>query len=248
MPSPSKPRRLDQLLASLGHGSRREVRELIDCGLVTLGGTVLHDEGRKITPDELDAVQVEGQPLEAVDGLLVMLHKPLGHVCSHTENEGPSIYKLLPERWLKRNPAVTSVGRLDKDTSGLILVTDRGELVQRWTSPKSVVEKVYEAEVDHPLQESLADIFASGTLLLRGEDRPCLPAKLEITGERTARVILTEGRYHQVRRMFASQGWHVEKLHRSQFGPCTLGDLEAGAWRHLPLPGLQAAKLTASDR
>lgn len=226
----SKARRLDQLLASLGHGSRREVRELIDSGLVTLGGTVLDDEGQKITPGEVPDIRVEGEALEHPDGLVAMLHKPVGYVCTHAEKEGPTIYKLLPERWLKRNPAVTSVGRLDKDTSGLLLVTDRGDLVQRWTSPKSVVEKVYEAVVDQPLEDSLISIFAAGDLMLRGEETPCLPARLEMLEERRARLTLTEGRYHQVRRMFASQGWHVETLHRTRFGPFALGDLAEGKW------------------
>lgn len=230
-----KLRRLDQLLASLGYGSRREVREIIDSGAVTMSGTVLDDEGLKIKPAEVPAICVDGEPLEAPDGLLVLLHKPVGYVCSHAENEGPTIYKLLPPRWLQRNPAVTSVGRLDKDTSGLILLTDRGDLVQRWTSPKSVVEKVYEAVVDRPLEEKLIPIFASGTLLLRSEEAPCLPARLEITGSHSARLTLTEGRYHQVRRMFASQGWQVDSLHRSRFGDYSLEDTPIGTWRKLSL-------------
>ncbi len=232
----SKPRRLDQLLSSLGHGSRREVRELIGTGVVTIHGKVVDDEGFKVAPDDVAAVRVEGEPLEAPEGLLVMLHKPVGYVCTHAEGEGETIYKLVPEQWAKRNPPVTSVGRLDKDTSGLLLLTDRGELVQRWTSPKSVVEKVYEAEVDRPLEQGLVDAFASGSLMLRSEESPCLPAKLEIVSERMARVTLTEGRYHQVRRMFASQGWHVEKLHRVRFGEYALGDLKEGEWRVLATP------------
>ncbi|QIF05502.1 pseudouridine synthase [Roseimicrobium sp. ORNL1] len=235
----NKPRRLDQLLSSLGHGSRREVRELIDAGLVTLRGEVLEDEGQKIAPQDVAEVRVEGESLEAPEGLLVMLHKPVGYVCTHAEGEGETIYKLVPERWTKRNPPVTSVGRLDKDTSGLLLITDRGELVQRWTSPKSIVEKVYEAEVDHDLEQRLVDVFASGTLMLRSEEAPCLPAKLEIVSERVARVTLTEGRYHQVRRMFASQGWHVEKLHRVRFGEYELGELKEGEWRVVGEPSKQ---------
>lgn len=221
-------RRLDQLLANLGHGSRREVREFIHAGIVTVAGEIETDFGAKV---EARDVLVEGEPLEAPEGLLAMFHKPQGYVCTHAEGEGPTIYKLLPERWSKRHPPVTSVGRLDKDTSGLLLITDRGELVQRWTSPKSAVEKVYEVEVDRPLEERLVNTFGSGKLLLRSETNPCLPAKLELVDALHAKLTLAEGRYHQVRRMFASQGWEVVSLHRSQFGEFTLGDLAVGEWR-----------------
>jgi 16S rRNA pseudouridine516 synthase len=132
---------------------------------------------------------------------------------------------------------VTSVGRLDKDTSGVLLITDRGELVQKWTSPKSTVEKVYEVEVDHPLEERLVDVFASGTLMLRSEDAPCRPAKLEKIDALHARLTLTEGRYHQVRRMFASQGWDVVTLHRSRFGEFDVEGLASGKWRLVDMLG-----------
>lgn len=221
-------RRLDQIIASLGHGSRREVRELIRAGLVTVRGQVETDPGAKTEPPE---VLVDGEPLEAPDGLLAVLHKPVGYVCTHADGEGPTIYELLPKQWSLRHPPVTSVGRLDKDTSGALLVTDQGALVQRWTSPKSVVEKVYEVEVDAPLDGRLVAVFASGELVLRSETTPCLPAKLEIVDALHARLTLTEGRYHQVRRMFASQGWNVVKLHRTRFADFTLEGLAPGAWR-----------------
>jgi 16S rRNA pseudouridine516 synthase len=123
---------------------------------------------------------------------------------------------------------VTSVGRLDKDTSGLILITDIGPLVQKYTSPKSDSEKVYEAELDGDLPEGLADLFASGSLVLRNETKPCKPAHLEVLAPRQARLTITEGRYHQVRRMFASQGLQVTALHRTQLGAYELGDLKEG--------------------
>jgi 16S rRNA pseudouridine516 synthase len=167
---------------------------------------------------------------------LVLLHKPVGYTCTHSGDEGPTIYELLPPRWLARNPAITSVGRLDKETSGLLLLTDVGKLVQRWTSPKSEVDKVYELTVDGPLSDSMRDVFASGTLLLRGEEKPCLPAQLMLTGQCTARITIQEGRYHQVRRMLASQGVTVTRLHRVQFGPYALSDLAEGTYQMLNLP------------
>lgn len=221
------------MLASLGYGSRREAMGLVDRGNVRVRGVVMTEPDFKALPGD---VLVRGEPLEAPDGLLAVLHKPVGYICTHASDEGPTIYELLPPRWLKRNPAVTSVGRLDKDTSGLLMITDQGALVQRWTSPKAVVEKSYEVEVDEPLEVKLVEVFASGALQLRGEDKPCLPAQLKIVGEKQAMVTLTEGRYHQVRRMFASQGWQVVKLHRSRFGAYELGNLKAGEHHLLSFP------------
>jgi 16S rRNA pseudouridine516 synthase len=227
-----KLRRLDQLLSSLGYASRREVDQMIDDGLVLVDGEEPRSSSDKVNPA---LVMVDGEPLESPDGLLAIFHKPLGCVCSHSDREGETIYDLLPERWPRRNPPVTSVGRLDRDTSGLLLMTDQGQLVQRYTSPKSSIEKVYRVTVDSDLDPELPDIFASGTLMLRSEETPCLPAKLDIVGAREGLLTLTEGRYHQVRRMFASQGWDVLTLHRERFGPYTLDGLAPGEWRLMDL-------------
>lgn len=207
---------------------------VVKAGRVKLDGVILTKADAKVDPH---AVSIDGEPLEAPDGLLAMLHKPVGYVCTHGDGEGPTIYELLPDQWLRRNPAVTSVGRLDKDTSGLLLVTDIGSLVHRFTSPKAEVEKVYVAELDRDLDPQLVEVFARGDLMLRSEDKPCLPAKLEILSARTARLTITEGRYHQVRRMFASQGWHVEKLHRERFGDYELDDLAEGEWQMIDVEG-----------
>jgi 16S rRNA pseudouridine516 synthase len=220
-------RRLDQLLSSLGYCSRREAEKVVKDGRVCIAGVPATRADQRANPRE---VTLDGKPLEAPEGLLALLHKPTGYVCTHADGEGPTIYELLPAQWLSRNPPVTSVGRLDKETSGVLLITDIGPLVQRYTSPRAEVEKVYEVTVDRDLDPRLLETFASGTVMLRGENKPCLPAKLEITGTRTASLTISEGRYHQVRRMFASQGWHVEALHRSRFGEHQLGDLAAGEW------------------
>lgn len=224
-------RRLDQLLSSLGYGSRREVTTFVKAGRARVGGMVVKRAEEKVDADD---VTLDGEPLEAPNGLLAILHKPAGCVCTHGEGEGPTIYELLPPRWMNRNPPVTSVGRLDKETSGLLLITDIGPLVHGHTSPRARIEKVYEVEVDRDLDPALVEVFASGRVMLRGEDEPCLPAKLEMIGPRTARLTITEGRYHQVRRMFASQGWHVERLHRTRSGKYELGDLKPGMWRLVP--------------
>lgn len=226
------PRRLDQLLANLGYCSRREARDWIDAGRVKVRGEVADDPGQKADPAD---VRVDNEPLDSPNGLLLLVHKPLGLVCSHEEREGPNVYTLLPARWRRRNPQVTSIGRLDKDTSGLLLLTDQTALVHKLTSPKHKVPKLYRATVNGVLTPELIPLFASGTLLLTGEKEPCLPAELRILNPTTAEVVLTEGRYHQVRRMFASQGCEVVTLHRSHFGDLALGDLAPGQWRELPL-------------
>ena len=193
-------------------------------------------QSRRRAPAEKAATRVDGEPVEFPAGLLVMLHKPAGYVCTHDDREGPAIYDLLPPRWRQRNPAVTSVGRLDKDTTGVLLVTDLGELVQRWTSPKHKLPKVYDLTVNGDIPAALVEVFASGTLMLEGEEKACLPARLEIVSARQAKLELTEGRYHQVKRMFASARLEVTRLHRSRFGDIELQDLPEGQWRLLPLP------------
>lgn len=224
-------RRLDQLLANLGYCSRREARLWIEAGRVTINGKVADDFSTKASTSD---VRVDGEPLDHPESLLLLLHKPTGLVCSHEEREGPNVYSLLPERWRRRNPQVTSIGRLDKDTSGLLLLTDISPLVHRLTSPKHKVPKVYRATLDRDLSPDLVALFASGTLLLEGEKEACAPAELKLASAREAEITLTEGKYHQVRRMFAATGATVLTLHRTRFGNLDLGDLAPGQWRELP--------------
>lgn len=225
-------RRLDQLLSNLGYCSRREARAWVDDERVLVQGTPATDFSQKVRDAE---VLIDDEPPDHPDGLLLLLHKPLGLVCSHELREGPNVYSLLPPRWQRRNPIVTSVGRLDKDTSGLILLTDQSPLVHRLTSPKHKVPKIYRATLNQDLPAGLAELFAAGTLVLPDETEPCAPAALNVLGPREAELTLTEGKYHQVRRMFASQGCEVLTLHRSRFGDLDLGDLAPGTWRELPL-------------
>ncbi len=225
-------RRLDQLLASLGYCSRREARDWIDYGHVTVRGELAEDASQKVLAAE---VRVDDEPLDHSDGLLLLLNKPLGLVCSHDGREGPSIYTLLPDRWRRRNPGITSIGRLDKETSGLLLLTDQSPLVHRLTSPKHKVPKIYRATLDRDASPDWIPLFASGALLLDGDEEPCAPAEMKLLSPREAELTLIEGRYHQVRRMFAACGATVLTLHRARFGSLELGDLEPGKWRELPL-------------
>lgn len=227
--------RLDRLLANLGYGSRREVTDLVGRRQVVLDGAVLKDSGARIavTADLPARMTVSGQPIDPPAPLTILMHKPLGVVCSHRE-AGRSVYELLPHRWRAREPALSSIGRLDKETSGLLLITDDGPFLHRVISPKSHVAKRYLATLERPLRGDEAAVFAAGTLVLESESEPLASALLEPLGEREALLTITEGRYHQVRRMFAAVGNHVTGLHRDRIGGLALpADMAPGAWRPL---------------
>jgi 16S rRNA pseudouridine516 synthase len=236
--------RVDRLLSRYGYCSRREAPSWLRAGRVTLDGMPLRDPAEHVLPS---AVHIDAAPIEAPDGLLAMLHKPAGFVCSRDSSDGPTVFDLLPARWSQRHPPVTSVGRLDRETTGLLLITDAGEWVQRWTSPRRHVEKTYDVTVDGELFPDLEKIFASGTLLLDGEATPCLPARLECLSNHTARVHLVEGRFRQVRRMFAAAGLRVIRLHRPRFGGFELGDLPEGCWRWLAFPKAESSPSHCGD-
>lgn len=238
--------RLDRLLANLGYGSRREMQALAKNGRITLDGAPVRDADQKvaITRDLPDHLQIDGKPIDPPPGIALMLHKPLGVTCSHKE-EGPLVYDLLPRRWRERDPAISTVGRLDKDTSGLLLATDDGALLHRIISPKNHVPKRYLATLARPLNGTEAAAFASGELMLEGEDRPLAPAALEPLSETSAHLTVTEGRYHQVRRMFAAVGNHVEALHRDRIGALDLPEDLAPGGRRLMTPADIAAVFAA---
>jgi 16S rRNA pseudouridine516 synthase len=225
--------RLDRLLANLGYGSRREVGHMVAGGLVVLDGKRLRDPGERLAvgPDLPEHLRVGAAPVDPPPPLTLILHKPLGVVCSHRE-PGRSVYELLPDRWRRRDPVLSTIGRLDAETSGLLLITDDGDLLHRVISPRNHVAKRYLATLDRPLRGDEGELFAAGTLVLEGESDPLAPARLEPLSETTAWLTITEGRYHQVRRMFAAIGNHVGALHRDRIGALALPeDLAPGAWR-----------------
>jgi 16S rRNA pseudouridine516 synthase len=227
--------RLDRLLANLGYGSRREVTALVARGQVVLDGAAIKDAGARIAvvADLPARMTVAGQPIDPPAPLTLMMHKPLDVVCSHRE-AGRSVYELLPSRWRARIPALSTIGRLDKDTSGLLLITDDGPFLHRVISPRSHVPKRYVATLDRPLRGDEAQVFAAGDLMLDGEKAPLAAAELEPLGPNEARLTITEGRYHQVRRMFAAVGNHVTALRRDRIGGLGLPEnLAAGEWRLL---------------
>lgn len=232
--NPSVPTaRLDRLLANMGYGSRREVQGLIETGRVLLDGEAELDPGQRVyvTADLATRMTVAGAPLDPPPGMVLMLNKPVGVTCSHKET-GPLVYSLLPERWRRRDPLLSTVGRLDKETSGLLLMTDDGALLHRIISPKSHVPKRYRVRLERPLSGGEAALFASGELMLEGEEKPLLPARLEVLSPTEALITIDEGRYHQVRRMFAAAGNYVAALHRDRVGGLDLpAELALGGWR-----------------
>ena len=227
--------RVDKLLGSMGYGSRTEMARLGKAGGIVLDGVDLTDVSKRIpvTPDLPARMEIDGHPLAPVPGLVMMLHKPLGMTCSRKE-DGALVYDVLPPRWRRRDPAISTIGRLDKQTTGLLLLTDDGDLLHRVISPKRHVAKVYRATLARPLVGTEGEVFAAGGLVLEGEDKPLSPAVLEVLSPTEARLTVTEGRYHMVRRMFAAVGNHVEGLHRERVGALALpDDLAPGAWRLL---------------
>lgn len=237
--------KLVRRLGNLGYGTRKGVTRLLQ------RGRVVDAEGRRLGPKDDDPggeLRVDGEPMDPRPGVVVLLSKPRGLVCSRDEPGQPTVYDALPPRFLARSPALSPVGRLDKDTTGVLLLTDDGPLLHRLTHPRHHVPRHYTARLARPLDDDAVARLAGGTLILRGEDKPVLPATVERVDAQTVRLILHEGRYHQVRRMLAAVGNHVEALHRDQLGPITLAGLAPGHWRALgpgELAALRAATATA---
>ena len=228
--TPATPLRLPlaQVLFSQGFGTRRHVAALIAAGQVQIGGLTV-DDPRAVVPTDGLVFVVAGQPWSYRARALVLLHKPLGYECSTKPRHHPSVLALLPAPLRARG--VQPVGRLDADTTGLLLLTDDGTLIHRLTSPKHHVAKVYEVTCKHDLAPDTVARLLAG-VALDDDPHPVRASACEAISERQLRLTLTEGRYHQVKRMVAAAGNRVQALHRSAFGAWTLpADLAPGAWR-----------------
>lgn len=221
-------KRVDAYLSSLGYCSRRETRLFIRINEVLVNNKRVYDPSIKANHAD---ILVNKEPLDS-EKLLILLHKPKGYICSHND-AGQLIYSLLPERYTRRNPKISTIGRLDMDTTGAILLTDDGELNHVLSSPKKDVTKVYEAVLAEPLKGDEAEFFASGTVMLNGETKPLKAAKLEVLEAQKARLEIVEGKYHQVKRMFASTGNRVLELHRVSFDKYNIDDLKQGEFKLL---------------
>lgn len=221
--------RLDKLLASTGKWSRREVKALVRQGLVRVDGRLAASAEDKLDPAAA-IITVAGETISLCRFTYVMLHKPASVLTATEDRKQPTVLDLLPPEL--RRIGLAPVGRLDKDTEGLLLLTNDGELAHRLLSPKYHVEKRYFARVDGELSAADAEAFARGMTL--GDGLECLPAGLEVLPDRVCIVTLREGKFHQVKRMLAARGAPVLYLKRLSMGPLTLDDsLAAGAYRLL---------------
>ena len=221
--------RLDKLLAATGRWSRRKAKELIREGRVTVDGRPPRSPEEKLDPAAA-RVTVDGEALQYEKYTYVMLHKPAGLLSATEDSRAATVLDLLPPELGKRG--LFPVGRLDKDTEGLLLLTNHGELAHRLLSPRHHVDKVYFAQVQGELEQADVERFAGGIVLQDG--LVCLPARLEILAPDQALVTVQEGKFHQVKRMLASCGKPVLRLKRLSMGPLTLDEtLEAGQWRFL---------------
>ena len=229
--------RLDKFLCGSGAGTRSQVKTILKAGRVTVDGAVEKDGSRKIDPDT-QAVTLDGSILGGKRRLVVMLNKPAGYVTATEDARQKTVMELLPKQWAHLN--LKPVGRLDKDTEGLLLFTNDGELLHRLISPKQAVPKVYYAR--HAGQAGAADVTAFAEGLTLGDGTVCLPAVLQPLGPGESLITVCEGKYHQVRRMMASRNMTVTYLERRQEGLLTLGDLPRGQARELlpeELPALE---------
>ncbi|WP_306143360.1 pseudouridine synthase [Roseibium sp. MMSF_3412] len=221
--------RLVKLLANLGYGSRKEMQLAIRNGWVT------DTAGNRLKADSKaahDDILFDDEPLDPAQGVVILMNKPVGYTCS-AKDQGRLVYDLLPDRFRVRKPALSTIGRLDKETSGLLLFTDDGTFLHKVISPKSEVPKVYDVTLDRPMNGTEADLFASGEMMLESEEKPLKPAELDVIDETNGRLTLHEGRYHQVRRMFAATGNHVTALRRSRVGSLGLDGVDEGNWKVL---------------
>ena len=221
--------RLERYLAQSGERTRSEAARLLRSGAVRVNGEPVRDGGFHLKPD--DRVELMGQAVEEKRYQYLMLHKPAGLLTAARDSRAPTVMQLLPESCARRK--VLPVGRLDKDTEGLLLLTNDGGLAHRLLSPAHHVNKVYYVEVDGQLDQEDRAVFRRGLVLRDGT--VCLPAELTVLDPPSQGLItLEEGKYHQVKRMLAARGKPVTYLKRLSMGPITLDpDLPLGAWRPL---------------
>ena len=220
---------LERLLASMGYGSRKESRALVRMGLVELDGNVLEDPFMEFA-ERPESITVNGEEVPTVDKLYVMMHKPLDVECSHNARDHQSVFSLLPDRFTAMG--IQTVGRLDADSEGLLLLSNQGDFIHKVESPKKGLLKRYRVTLARVFTEAQKQELLKG-VMLKGERREVLAREIEVEGDSVI-VAIGEGLYHQVRRMFAAVGNHVETLERISIGPVQLdASLGRGGWRFL---------------
>lgn len=226
--------RLDKFIASHSEATRSLAKMAVKSGRVTVNGVVEYDQGRTVKAD--DVVLVNGEHICAEGEVYIALYKPAGVLCATEDEDDETVLDMVDGFTYKE---LHLAGRLDKDTTGLVLLTSDGKWSHRVTSPKFACKKVYHLHTADPIGEDVVERFARG-IMLREEAKPTRPANLEILGECEARLTLTEGKYHQVKRMFGAVGNKVIELHRESVGCITLRDLEPGEFYELSAEEVQS--------
>ena len=221
-------KRIDAHLSSLGYCTRSEAKKFLRMYELCVNEKRVFDTSIKAYHDD---ITINNEPIDP-ETITILLNKPAGFICSHND-AGSLIYALIPNRWNRRNPKISTIGRLDVDTTGAIILTDDGALNHKLSSPKSDVLKIYEATLAVPLKGDEAQIFASGELMLNAEKKPLLPASLEVISPTHVRLEICEGKYHQVKRMFAAVGNRVLTLHRVKFDSFDVEDLKEGTYKFI---------------
>ncbi len=222
--------RIDKYLSSALNISRQDAKALIKRGIITADGAVVLRADEKI--DEGSLVKKGEERVEYKKYIYIVMNKPSGILSASSDKRVRTVVDILPEEF-KRN-GLSPVGRLDKDTTGLLIITDDGDFTHRVISPKSGIEKTYLSELDGEVTEEMVEAFGKGITLASGEE--CRPARLKIVGERSAEITISEGKYHQIKRMFGVVGLGVNRLHRLKIGRLTLPeDLNFGDSRELKL-------------
>lgn len=226
--------RLDRLLSNLGYGGRKEMAMAIKNEWLEIDGAPVTDPsfGVDINIARMGCILFDGEVLDPPAPYTVMLHKPVGYTCSH-KDPGQIVYDLFPARWRLRKPSFSSIGRLDKYSSGQLIFTDDGNLLHRVIHHKSFVAKHYAVSLRDALRGDEAALFASGKFCMLEDDKPLKPAHWTADSEKSGVMVLNEGRFHQIRRMFEAVGNEVVTLHRFQTGNLSLDDLAEGTWRAL---------------
>lgn len=221
---------LEKILQSQGFGSRKLCRNMIFDGRIEINGEICTDPNTRFETDSLTFF-VDGKEWEAREYLYIVLHKPAGYECSHQPRHHSSVFSLFPREFVQRG--LQCVGRLDQDTTGLLLLSDDGNFIHRYTSPHKKVAKVYDIATNAPIDSIQIEKLRNGVLLKNETDQTKAFA-CECIDEFHLKLAITEGKYHQVKRMVAAAGNHVEKLHRSAIGGYSLEEtLSVGQWRYL---------------
>ena len=220
--------KIGKFLSSKGYGSRKEIKHAIKNRLISEDGILVEGFDDLVMPSK---VFFKGKKVDFYNKINIMINKPKGYVCTRVGEN--SIFNLLPEIWLNRRPKVNTVGRLDKDTSGMILITDDGLFLHKIISPKHKVSKVYKVKLEKKIGTIEKKIFESGKLIIKNESKPCKPVLFNQIDSFNVILTMYEGKYHQIKKMFSACGNQVVELSRIQLGSLTIENLKLGEWKEL---------------